>query len=86
MCEQSKYLSTHYSFRFILSTMEPGGSEAVVKPETPYKMPTHNDWTPLATTYHPLQAGSIDGTDTVPHDKGVVRAVLSRCEFLCTNG
>jgi len=58
--------------------MEPGGSEAVVKPETPYKMPTHNDWTPLATTYHPLQAGSIDGTDTVPHDKGVVRAVLSR--------
>ncbi|KAG0447653.1 hypothetical protein HPP92_002399 [Vanilla planifolia] len=29
-----------------------------------------------ADAYHPIQAGSIDGTDIVPHDNGVYRAVL----------
>lgn len=29
-----------------------------------------------ATTYHPIQAGSIDGTDVTAHDKGVYRALL----------
>ncbi|CAL9112954.1 unnamed protein product [Musa acuminata var. zebrina] len=29
-----------------------------------------------ADTYHPIQAGSIDGTDTLPHDNAVYRAVL----------
>ncbi|PKU61197.1 U11/U12 small nuclear ribonucleoprotein 35 kDa protein [Dendrobium catenatum] len=29
-----------------------------------------------ANSYHPIQAGSIDGTDIVPHDNGVFRAVL----------
>ncbi|EPS72263.1 hypothetical protein M569_02496, partial [Genlisea aurea] len=29
-----------------------------------------------AETYHPIQAGSIDGTDTLPHDNGVYRALL----------
>ncbi|XP_019082360.1 PREDICTED: U11/U12 small nuclear ribonucleoprotein 35 kDa protein isoform X2 [Camelina sativa] len=29
-----------------------------------------------ATSYHPIQAGSIDGTDVVPHDNGVRRALL----------
>ncbi|KAL3643105.1 hypothetical protein CASFOL_013920 [Castilleja foliolosa] len=29
-----------------------------------------------ATTYHPIQAGSIDGTDILPHDNAVYRALL----------
>ncbi|KAL0347975.1 UNVERIFIED_CONTAM: U11/U12 small nuclear ribonucleoprotein [Sesamum angustifolium] len=29
-----------------------------------------------ADTYHPIQAGSIDGTDVLPHDNGVYRALL----------
>lgn len=29
-----------------------------------------------ADSYHPIQAGSIDGTDITPHDNGVYRAVL----------
>lgn len=28
-------------------------------------------------TYHPIQAGSIDGTDTAPHDHAVCRAMLA---------
>eukprot|EP00794_Sanderia_malayensis_P012837 gene12837-14157_t len=42
-----------------------------------YKVPTHEDWTPIARIYHPLQAGSIDGTDSYPHDKGIRRALCS---------
>lgn len=30
-----------------------------------------------ATTYHPIQAGSIDGTDITAHDNGVHRALLA---------
>ena len=29
------------------------------------------------TKYDPLKAGSIDGTDTIPHDRGIVRALKS---------
>lgn len=42
-------------------------------------------WAPLAVDYGeyvPLQAGSIDGTDTIPHDRGIVRAMNSRCKKL----
>lgn len=31
-------------------------------------------WSPSAIIYDPLKAGSIDGTDTEPHDKAVIRA------------
>lgn len=31
--------------------------------------------------YDPLLAGSIDGTDTLPHDHGIVRALNSYCWF-----
>ncbi|XP_069475778.1 U11/U12 small nuclear ribonucleoprotein 35 kDa protein [Ambystoma mexicanum] len=37
-----------------------------------------NDWTPIAVEYHPLKAGSIDGTDEEPHDRAVSRALASR--------
>ncbi|XP_065670286.1 U11/U12 small nuclear ribonucleoprotein 35 kDa protein [Hydra vulgaris] len=43
----------------------------------PYELPTFDNWSPIATFYHPLMAGSIDGTDTVPHDKAVIRASKS---------
>lgn len=33
-----------------------------------------NTWSPLARVYDPLQAGSIDGTDTYPHDRAITRA------------
>lgn len=45
-------------------------------------------WEPIARSYNPLKAGSIDGTDTIPHDHGVVRAMqvcfyqVSKCSFL----
>lgn len=32
-------------------------------------------WEPVAVEYDPLKAGSIDGTDTVPHDRAIVRAM-----------
>eukprot|EP00731_Ephydatia_muelleri_P024906 Em0016g1177a len=38
-------------------------------------------WAPLAVeygAYEPLMAGSIDGTDTLPHDHGVVRAMQAK--------
>ena len=41
------------------------------------------NWTPLAADYgeyDPLRAGSIDGTDTTPHDHGIVRAMSANCE------
>lgn len=34
------------------------------------------DWSPYTTReYDPLKAGSIDGTDTEPHDKAITRAI-----------
>lgn len=32
-------------------------------------------WEPIARVYDPLKAGSIDGTDTIPHDHGILRAM-----------
>lgn len=42
-------------------------------------------WLPLAIEhgrYDPLMAGSIDGTDKIPHDRAVVRAMSAKCESL----
>ncbi|XP_044010472.1 U11/U12 small nuclear ribonucleoprotein 35 kDa protein-like [Aphidius gifuensis] len=36
------------------------------------------NWSPYAVTYDPLKAGSIDGTDTEPHDKAITRAINAR--------
>lgn len=36
------------------------------------------EWRPLVKKYNPLQVGSIDGTDTEPHDRAVVRAMNAR--------
>lgn len=44
-----------------------------------------NRWARLCSElgyYNPLMAGSIDGTDKVPHDHGIVRAVTAKCEVL----
>ncbi|KAH0554592.1 hypothetical protein KQX54_011723 [Cotesia glomerata] len=35
------------------------------------------NWSPYLKEYDPLKAGSIDGTDTEPHDKGITRAINS---------
>ena len=33
------------------------------------------EWSPLAKVYDPIKVGSIDGTDTRPHDKALIRAL-----------
>ncbi|XP_015119185.1 U11/U12 small nuclear ribonucleoprotein 35 kDa protein [Diachasma alloeum] len=38
------------------------------------------DWSAYAKEYDPLKAGSIDSTDTVPHDKAITRAINSHYE------
>lgn len=38
------------------------------------------NWSPYAREYNPLKVGSIDGTDTQPHDKAVSRAMLMHYE------
>ncbi|XP_031551068.1 U11/U12 small nuclear ribonucleoprotein 35 kDa protein-like [Actinia tenebrosa] len=43
-----------------------------------YEVPTYHNWSQLAKFYHPLQAGSIDGTDTYPHDKAIWRALFAK--------
>lgn len=53
-------------------------TEQMTKTDLGYEIPTWDNWSPLAKFYHPLQAGSIDGTDTVPHDKAVMRAMLAK--------
>jgi len=53
-------------------------SDQIAKLDVGYEIPTWNNWSPLAKFYHPLQAGSIDGTDTVPHDRAVTRAMESK--------
>ena len=43
------------------------------------------NWAPLAVDYgkyDPLRAGSIDGTDTTPHDRAVIRAMKAKCEII----
>ena len=56
-------------------------SDHVTKTDEGYEIPTWNNWSPLAKFYHPLQAGSIDGTDTVPHDRAVSRALVAKCKY-----
>ena len=56
-------------------------TEQMTKTDLGYEIPTWDNWSPLAKFYHPLQAGSIDGTDTVPHDKAVMRAMLAKCKL-----
>ncbi|XP_020293196.1 U11/U12 small nuclear ribonucleoprotein 35 kDa protein-like [Pseudomyrmex gracilis] len=41
---------------------------------------TLKNWSPYAKEYNPLQAGSIDGTDTEPHDRAISRAIASHYE------
>lgn len=36
------------------------------------------EFQPVADVYDPLKAGSIDGTDTEPHDHGIVRAMNAK--------
>jgi len=38
------------------------------------------NWSPYAKEYNPLKAGSIDGTDTQPHDKAISRAMFMHYE------
>ncbi|CAH1399640.1 unnamed protein product [Nezara viridula] len=40
-------------------------------------------WCPSSIFYDPLKAGSIDGTDTEPHDKAVIRAQNSHYKPNC---
>ena len=56
-------------------------NDQVEKIDVGYEIPTWNNWSPLAKFYHPLQAGSIDGTDTAPHDRAVTRAMEAKCKF-----
>lgn len=35
--------------------------------------------------YNPIQAGSIDGTDTEPHDAAIERASQSQSQSQCKN-
>ncbi|CAH0480215.1 unnamed protein product [Peronospora belbahrii] len=46
------------------------------RPDTRQHQPIRRYW--FAEEYNPIQIGSIDGTDTTPHDKGLVRA-LNAC-------
>ncbi|KAJ8627613.1 hypothetical protein MRB53_020920 [Persea americana] len=36
-----------------------------------------------AENYHPIQAGSIDGIDILPHDNAIYRALLCSFTSLC---
>lgn len=39
---------------------------------------SEENWSPIAHVYDPLMAGSIDGTDEIAHDHGIVRAMNSK--------
>ena len=68
--QRQRYCATVPQFEFLKMVEK-------VEADLPYELPTSGNWTPLARFYHPLQAGSIDGTDIFPHDRGVVRAMSS---------
>lgn len=44
----------------------------------PYDLPTFQKWEQFPKFYHPLMAGSIDGTDIVAHDRAIIRASKSK--------
>jgi len=54
------------------------GEEEETEFSVPYELPTYYKWEQHAKFYHPLMAGSIDGTDKLPHDKAIVRATKSK--------
>jgi len=54
------------------------GEEEETEISVPYELPTYYKWEQHAKFYHPLMAGSIDGTDKLPHDKAIVRATKSK--------
>lgn len=37
-----------------------------------------DNWSAIAKVYDPLKAGSIDATDTEPHDHGIIRAMAAK--------
>jgi len=41
------------------------------------EIPEVKCWYPQTVVYDSIKAGSIDGTDIEPHDKGIVRAINS---------
>lgn len=41
------------------------------------KIPNTKCWYPHVVVYDPIKSGSIDGTDVLPHDNGIFRAVHS---------
>lgn len=41
-------------------------------------MSEHETWSCYAKVYDPIKIGSIDGTDTVPHDRAIIRALNSK--------
>lgn len=51
-----------------------------------FVLPTPENWSQLARTYHPVQAGSIDGTDKVAHDRAVYRALQAKYKLNKTVG
>lgn len=57
------FFGGHFQGEFSLKKMESGWSKYFV--DLGY--------------YDPLMAGSIDGTDTKPHDRGIVRAMNATC-------
>lgn len=73
MIESSTHLLNMHSFFPFLQLMETDKQGFAG-----FVIPTADNWTPLAKTYHPLQTGSIDGTDTTPHDRGVCRALQAK--------
>jgi len=42
------------------------------------EVPEVKCWYPQTIVYDPIKAGSIDSTDTEPHDAGIIRAVNSK--------
>jgi len=42
------------------------------------EIPEVKCWYPRMIVYDPIKAGSIDGTDVIPHDSGIVRAINSK--------
>ena len=59
-------------------------SEAGVVEEADQDRKEEEVWAPHVIDYGyycPLKSGSIDGTDKLPHDHAVVRALSSTCEY-----
>lgn len=67
-----------------MTTPWPNGSERRWKAAAAREMGSGNiNSVFYAKAYHPIQAGSIDGTDILPHDSAVYRALLCSSAGLC---